>query len=346
MNRKAGAAALAAGVLLALLGQPSAGARENEPRTPREVSGGYASWALAGGSLTGRGGAEVTVHADRPATAGTGERVWFPVGDGSADPAAGDAAMELTGTLRLTAAGADGAELALSQLRLSLDGGRGVLSAYAARPGATERLPLAEVHPGGTAPLVRGAGATWSGLRLTLTGQGAALLSDWSGERYEKGGELAPLDVTVGLAGQGTGDQGDGAGTPAGEPSGPPSPSPEAPPRGDTSSAPAQTRTADEPAAPPTAVLAHPAVAAGGEQLVTGAGFSPGEVVLVAIDDDTRYDVVADDEGRVSQAFPVYRTATPGAHAVELRPVSGTGAAPAAGFTVTGADEATGAGSP
>ncbi|MEU6485454.1 HtaA domain-containing protein [Streptomyces sp. NPDC046887] len=342
MNRKAGAAALAAGVLLALLGQPSAGARENEPRTPREVSGGYASWAPAGGSLTGRGGAEVTVHADRPATAGTGERVWFPVGGGSADPAAGDATMELTGTLRLTTARAGGTELALSELRLSLDGGRGTLSAYAAQPGATERLPLAEVHPGDTAPLVRDAGATWSGLRLTLTEQGAALLSGWSGERYEKGGELAPLDVTVGLAGQG-----DGAGVPAEGPGSPPSP--EAPAPGSTPSAPTETPTetrTGEPAAPPTAALAHPAVAAGGEQLISGAGFTPGEVVLVAIDDDTRYDVVADGEGRVSQAFPVYRTAAPGAHTVELRPVSGTGSPPSAGFTVTVADDATGAGRP
>ncbi|QWA24932.1 hypothetical protein [Streptomyces osmaniensis] len=61
---------------------------------------------------------------------------------------------------------------------------------------------------------------------------------------------------------------------------------------------------------------------AGGERTVIGTGFEPGEVVLVAIDRDTRYQAVADDTGHVSRTFPVYATAAEGAHTVELTTVT------------------------
>ncbi|MFI1963175.1 hypothetical protein ACH429_03390 [Streptomyces pathocidini] len=69
--------------------------------------------------------------------------------------------------------------------------------------------------------------------------------------------------------------------------------------------------------------MADPNVAAGGEQQVTGGGFAPGEIVLVAIDDDTRYEAVADREGRITRRFPVYDTAAPGAHTVDLTVAKG-----------------------
>lgn len=55
--------------------------------------------------------------------------------------------------------------------------------------------------------------------------------------------------------------------------------------------------------------------------------------MLVAIDDDTRYQAVADDSGEVARDFPVYDTATEGAHTVRLYAVTG-GREAAAEFTV------------
>jgi hypothetical protein len=80
--------------------------------------------------------------------------------------------------------------------------------------------------------------------------------------------------------------------------------------------------------------VTRPALTAGGEQEVTGSGFTPGEVVLVSIDADTRYQVTADEAGRVSRTFPVYATAAEGVHTVELYAVSGERRADA-GFAVT-----------
>jgi hypothetical protein len=258
--------------------------------------------------------------------------VWLPVDGGDAAPAAGDAGVALTGSLRLTAAGSTAGDLTLDGLRLELDGGSGTLSARAGLDGTSRRLALAEVRRGPSAPAVRGAGATWTGLRLSLTADGAALFASWTGQTYEKGGELAPLDVTVGLRADGRGgdgqeDTGDSAGGGAGGDV------------ADESSAPAtpEPKPGKENAGPAlSAGVAHPNVGAGGEQRVTGEGFAPGEVVLVAIDDDTRYDVVADDSGRVSRTFPVYATAAEGTHTVELRTVSGEQGPVAVEFAVRG----------
>ncbi|MFE0676350.1 hypothetical protein [Streptomyces sp. NPDC058867] len=69
--------------------------------------------------------------------------------------------------------------------------------------------------------------------------------------------------------------------------------------------------------------MTAPELTPGTDQTVTGEGFEPGEVVLVAIDQDTRYQVTADEQGRVSRAFPVYATAVEGVHTVELSTVTG-----------------------
>ncbi|GAA3783606.1 HtaA domain-containing protein [Streptomyces phyllanthi] len=308
MNRRPVAAVLAGGVLTALLCQASAEA-EGGARAPREVSGGYASWAVA---------EDVSVRAGKPAVGGAGGRSWLPVTGGSADPVAGDAAVDLAGELELSTAGPStagsaSAALTLGELRLRLDDGDGTLHARAEVDGRTRRLALADVRRGAASPVVRSAGATWTGLRVSLTAEGAELFSSWTGEPYEEGGELAPLDITVGMPGD--------TGEPPPVPPGSPEPKPETEPEQEPEQEPESRPQAGK--APLAATVAHSTVGTGGEQLVTGAGFEPGEVVLVAIDDDTRYDVVADGSGRVSQAFPVYATAAEGVHAVELRTVSG-----------------------
>jgi hypothetical protein len=150
---------------------------------------------------------------------------------------------------------------------------------------------------------------TWTGLRASLTDDGAQLLSRWSGQRFAAGDGLGILDVTVGTG------SGDAPELPA-PPAEPPQPSPSA-------TVPEKQQTAPRQPSGPSAAVAHARLAAGGEQEVTGAGFEPGEVVLVAIDEDTRYQAVADEEGRMSRAFPVYATAAEGAHSVELYTVSG-----------------------
>ncbi|WP_194238531.1 HtaA domain-containing protein [Streptomyces spongiae] len=289
---------------------------EDRARAPREVSGGYASWAAV---------ADMPVRAGKPAVGGTGGRSWLPVAGGSADPAAGDAAVGLAGALELSTAGTEPEALTLDALRLRLDDGTGTLHARAELDGRSRQLTLAEVRSATSSPVVRSAGATWTGLRVSLTAEGAELFSSWTGEPYEEGGQLAPLDVTVGLRSD------TGEATPAS----PSAPAPEPQQEWELKPDPEpglESGSRSEQAAL-SMKLAHPTVAAGGEQLVTGAGFEPGAVVLVAIDDDTRYDVVADGSGHVSQAFPVYATAAEGAHKVELRAVSGGGTA-AADFAV------------
>ncbi|MGW0820290.1 HtaA domain-containing protein [Streptomyces sp. NPDC002845] len=317
MRKRPGAVVTAGGAVIALLCQAPASAQDGAD-SAREVSGGYAGWAVAATGVLS--GADVSVSAGKPAVDGTGGRSWLPVSDGTVDPAAGDATVGFGGAVRLTAAGDT---LTLGALRLTLDDGTGTLRARAELGGRTHSLDLAEVREGATAPVVRGAGVTWTGLRASLTAEGAELFAAWTGRSYEEGGELAPLDVTVGT--------GTGAAEPEPEPpegdSGTEPSAPKPPVESPESSESSEAVTPEPPKAAgetaPAAVAEHPTVVAGGEQRVTGEGFEPGEVVLVAIDDDTRYQAKADASGRVSRAFPVYTTAVEGEHAVELYTVTG-----------------------
>lgn len=326
MNRP-GAAVTAAGALLALLCQGTATALDADG-APREVSGGFAGWGPTFGASTGT---DATVTAEAPAVRGSGGRTWFPVDGGSAAPKAGDADVGLGGSIRLSGAGTG--TLTLSELRLRLDGGTGTLRVRAERAGESGDLTLAQVGTGSAAPTVRGGGATWSGLRVSLTAEGAGLLAEWSGRSYAAGDELAPLDVTVGTGAVGVDRPED---TPADASGGDtPSPAPDA----DGEAAPGSEGDAgqESAAATPSAAVNLTSLAAGAEQRVTGAGFAPGEVVLVAIDDDTRYQTVADDSGEVARAFPVYDTANEGVHTVRLYSVTG-GREAAAEFTVIGGE--------
>ncbi|MET8830952.1 HtaA domain-containing protein [Streptomyces sp. NPDC004610] len=311
-KRPAAALVVAGGAVLALLAPGTAVAAGGA-----EVSGGYVSWStaeLAGAGLTLTGGT------------GSAGRTWFRAGGGAVDGT--DARVELAGTAAFGAA--DRPALPLAELSLTLDDGTGTL--HARQPGADRpEFALAAVRQGDTAPVVRDTGATWTGLRAALTEEGAALLSGWSGREFTAGDPLGLLDVTVG-----TGD-----GTP--EP-----PPPAQGGTGETPAAPPPTPDAPEPPAagapdldtggPPAATVAHPALTAGGEQRVTGTGFTPGAVVLVAIDGDTRYQAVADERGRVERAFPVYTNAVAGEHTAELTPVTGGGGGALARFEVRSPD--------
>ncbi|MEE1837722.1 HtaA domain-containing protein [Streptomyces sp. SP17KL33] len=332
MNRP-GAAVAAAGALLALLCQGTATARDGA-ETPREVSGGFASWGPAFEASTG---ADATVTAGAPAVRGTAGRTWFPVDGGSAAPGAGDADIALDGSIRLGGAGTD--PLTLDELRLRLDGGTGILRVRAERAGESDDLTLAQVGTGATTPNVRSGGATWSGLQVSLTAEGAALLTRWSGRSYAAGDELAPLDVTVGTGASGT--AGPQAGSPGASDASSSPPGPNDTPTGSAGTdagADGDAGAEREAGESPSATVDRTSLAAGDGQQVTGEGFAPGEVVLVAIDDDTRYQAVADESGRVARDFPVYDTATEGAHTVRLYSVTG-GREAVAEFTVV-ADEA------
>ena len=332
MNRP-GAAVTAAGALLALLYQGTATAHGGGG-TPREVSGGFASWGPSFGASTGSDG--VTVTAGAPAARGSGGRTWFPVDAGSATPGAGDVDIALDGSIRLGGAGTD--TLTLDRLRLRLDGGTGTLRVRAERAGESGDLTLAAIDTGATVPNVRSGGATWSGLRVSLTAEGAALLTRWSGLPYAADDELAPLDVTVGTGASAPTAPQDG---PPGQSDGDSSSSP--PGRTDTPNGSADAGTdvdmgggtgaGREAGETPSVAVERASLAAGDGQRVTGEGFAPGEVVLVAIDDDTRYQAVADASGRVARDFPVYDTATEGAHTVRLYSVTG-GREAVAEFTV------------
>ncbi|MFF1297548.1 MULTISPECIES: HtaA domain-containing protein [unclassified Streptomyces] len=290
MAKRSGAAAATGGALLALLcpGVATADA------LPREVSGGYAALTLAE--------QDVSLDVAEPAVRGSGGRAWFPATGGGADPEGGSADVELGGTALL--ASATEKQLPLSGLRLELDGDTGALHARTAVEGQTRELALAEVASG-AAPVVRANGVTWSGLRAALTEDGAALLSEWSGAEFATGDAFGVLDVTVGTGSASTAAEG----TPQ------PVPTPAASPTEPKQAVP-------EPVAP-AADVARSALAPGAEQRVTGEGFEPGEVVLVSIDQDTRYQTVADGRGQVSRAFPVYDTAVEGVHTVELHTVTG-----------------------
>ncbi|MEU9364498.1 HtaA domain-containing protein [Streptomyces avermitilis] len=301
-----GAAALAGGALFALL-CPGAVAAESGDAFSREVSGGYASWATASAALADHG---VSMGAGKPAVRGSADRTWFPATGGGTDPETGDVDVGFAGTARLTRSADPAQPLVLDDLRLRLTDGAGALYARTELGGRERTLALAGVRANDAEPVVRTGGSTWTGLRASLTDEGARLLSAWSGQRFAEGDALGELAMTVGTGG-----------VAAGKPAGPgevtrPSPAPSA------ATPEKQEPTAPAPA-PASAAVARPDLTAGGEQRVTGEGFAPGEVVLVAIDDDTRYQAVADGEGRVSRSFPVYATAAEGEHAVELYTAAG-----------------------
>jgi hypothetical protein len=292
MANRPGAAAVTGGALLALLCPGVATAQDGDANAfAREVSGGYAALTLAD--------PDVSLDVAEPAVRGSGDRAWFPATGGGANPEAGDADVELGGTALLTSAA--GRQLPLSGLELRLDGDTGTLRTRTAVDGQARQLDLAEVTSGAE-PVVRTSGVTWSGLRATLTADGAALLSEWSGTEFAAGDAFGVLDVTVG-----TGSE-EARETPEPEPEPTPTPTEQATP---------------EPATP-TASVAHSDLTPGTPQQVTGEGFTPGEVVLVAIDEDTRYQATADAQGRVSQTFPVYDNAAEGEHVVRLSPVDGS----------------------
>lgn len=298
MAKRSGAVAVTGGALLALLCPGVATA----DTAPSEVTGGYAALRFEK--------QEASLEAAEPAVRGSADRVWFPATGGDVTPETGDADMELGGTALLTSAA--GKRLSLSGLTLRLDGGTGALHTRTVVAGQSRELDLADVTSGAE-PVVRTSGVTWTGLRATLTEDGAALLSAWSGSPFSAGDAFGVLDVTVGTGSAGVGE------TPG------PTPTPAATP---AEGKPAEEGPAEEspavsgPAAP-TATVSRAALVAGAEQRVTGEGFVPGEVVLVAIDEDTRYQSVADEEGRVSRTFPVYDSAAEGAHTVELYAVTG-----------------------
>ncbi|MFC9683994.1 HtaA domain-containing protein [Streptomyces sp. NPDC056948] len=321
MAKRPGAVALAVGTALCAVLSPGAAAAQDGEALPRAVSGGYASWNTAVPGLTGRG---IALAPDRPAVQGAADRSWFPATGGGADPETGAADVELSGTARLERSadpGDPGDPLVLSGLRLELTGGGdgGVLHVRAVRDGRAREVTLAEIASGGAEPAVRAGGMTWTGLRASLTDEGAGLMSDWSGERFASGDALGVLDVTAGtgVGGSTSGDV--------------PSPSPSANPAVPDAPTPESQR---EQVSAPMASVAHSFLTAGEEQRVIGEGFAPGAVVLVAIDGDTRYQAVADDEGRVDRDFPVYATAVEGEHTVELSAVTGQQGAAVAQFTV------------
>ncbi|MFE4667472.1 HtaA domain-containing protein [Streptomyces sp. NPDC056716] len=323
-KRPAAALVVAGGAVLALFA-PGAATAQAAP-AGSEISGGYVGWStaeLAAGGLTLTSG-----------TASAG-RSWFRAEGGTVD--AGSAEVDLAGTASFTSGDEPAHGLLLGELRLTLDGGTGTL--YARRlEGDRGEFALAAVRQSGAAPVVRDTGATWSGLRMSLTDAGAELLSGWSGQEFAAGETLGLLDVTVGTGG-GTpqapaapaGDDTDPATAPPAPADVPESPQPPQPPPAAEPQSPAS-------GAAPTAAVVTPVLTGGGEQRVTGAGFTPGAVVLVAIDGDTRYQAVADATGRFERAFPVYASALAGEHEVELTPVTGGGGGAVARFEVRGTD--------
>ncbi|MEW2073806.1 hypothetical protein AB0941_09210 [Streptomyces sp. NPDC013433] len=304
MAKRPGAAAVTGGALLALL-CPGVAAAQDGATFPHETSGGYAALRFENRN--------VTLDVAEPTVRGSADRSWFPVTGGGADTGTGEADIELGGTALLTAASGS---LPLGGLRLELDGDTGVLSARAVVAGQARERVLAEVTSD-SGPVVRSSGVTWSGLRASLSAEGAALLSEWSGAEFAAGDAFGVLDVTVGTGSgaapvpNGTPGAPEASGTP--RPSGPPASRPTDEGRED----------AGRTAAAPTATVTRTTLAPGAGQQVTGTGFEPGEIVLVSIDQDTRYQVVADAQGGVTRAFPVYDRAFEGVHTVELYTVSG-----------------------
>lgn len=301
MAKRPGAAAVAGGALLVLL-CPGGAAAQDGDAFPRAMSGGYASWNTTPADFEDQG---ISLDVAEPAVQGAADRAWFPTTSGGTDPETGDVDVELGGSALLTSS-AGTQPLPLGGLRLRLDGDAGALYARTVVDGRARELALADVKSGAE-PAVRTSGVTWTGLQASLTQAGAALLSEWSGAEFTAGDAYGVLDLTVGTGGE-TAEA-----------------APEETPR-PTSTAPEEkpaAATPQHPTTPPSATVAHTTLMPGTEQRVTGAGFEPGEVVLVAIDDDTRYQAVADEAGRISRTFPVYGAAAEGAHRVELSTVTG-----------------------
>ncbi|MGW3730676.1 HtaA domain-containing protein [Streptomyces sp. NPDC000851] len=320
-RKRPGAVVLTGAALFALLSPGVAVARDGDA-FPREVSGGYASWATTATVLTDQG---VSLNAGEGAQ-GSANRTWFPATGGGTDPETGVADVEFDGTARLTRSADPGDPLLLGALRLRLAHDGGTLYARTGLDGEEHEVALADVESGGTAPAVRDGGVTWTGLRAALTDEGARLLAAWSGQEFAAGDALGLLDLTVGTGGGASPSpaQPEGAGeSPTLQPAPPVAAAPAAP---------------DEVDSKPTAAVTHPTLTVGGRQQVTGDGFDPGAVVLVAIDGDTRYQAVADEQGRLSRTFPVYANAADGAHTVELYSVTGERGSAVARFGVRSAD--------
>jgi hypothetical protein len=339
-RRRPAAVVLAGGALAALL-SPGAAVAQDGREPPREVTGGYTSWTTGSGGPAGRG---VELSAGEGAVQGAAHRIWFPASGGGADPGTGEADVAFDGTARLTRPADPAEPLRLDALRLRLTDGSGTLYVRTGLYGERRDVELAGLRADGADPAVRAAGVTWTGLRASLTDEGARLLSAWSGQEFAAGDALGVLDVTVGTGAepspeqsgaaeeQGTADVEHPTGVehPAGveHPTGVGQPSPSATPPG-----------RQQPAAlAPAATVARPALTAGGEQEVTGEGFEPGAVVLVAVDGDTRYQAVADARGRVARTFPVYANAAQGEHRVELYTVTGGSGGAEARFSVRAGD--------
>ncbi|MET8976073.1 HtaA domain-containing protein [Streptomyces sp. NPDC004539] len=311
MAKRTAVVSLATGALLTL-GGPGAFAAQDGPDA---ITEGRAAWSGAEGELAVRG---VSFGVTKPAVDAASAS--FPAVGGGLDAERATGEVQLGGAVRL--AGATGQQpLVLAGLTLRLTGSEGTLRARTALDGRAREVTLAEVAARGAGPVVRESAVTWAGLRAELSEEGAALLSSWSGREFAAGDGLGVFDVTV------------GAGV-AEEPVGAPAASPTPSPSGASSGV--VTPSSEEASAGPAAVsLAHPALAAGGQQRLTGEGFAPGAVLLVAIDGDTRYQAVAGEDGRFAQDFPVYDNAAQGAHAVEVTAVTGEQAVLGAEFEVT-----------
>lgn len=320
MAKRPGAAALAAGALFALCCPTVAAAqvRAEGEAPPREVSGGSTSWATGGSALTGRG---VSLDVTRPAVRASADRASFPTLGGAADPESGSVELELGGAARFEGSGPQ--SLVLAGLRLRLAGDGGALYGRTVVDGRARELALAEVAPAGAGPVVRATAVTWTGLRASLTAEGAALLSSWSGARFTAGDGLGVLEVTAGTGEAAEPAEAGETGAAAPEGAGSPQASP---------GAAARTRAGGQ--GKPAVSVARAALTAGAEQTVTGAGFTPGAVVLIAIDGDTRYQAVADARGGIARSFPVYANAFEGEHTVELTVVGGEQSAQSARFGV------------
>lgn len=315
MTKRPGAA-VTGGALLALL-CPGAGSAvaQGTPDThdalalPRAVSGGYASWTTTDAQPTDHG---MSIDVTEPAVRGSMDRAWFPATGGSTNPETGAVEVELGGAARFVPSAGSAPPLTLGGLRLRLadkgdnSGNSGALYARTTADGEAREVMLADVAASDAGPAVRAGGVTWTGLRASLTDEGARLLEEWSGQSFAEGDGLGLLDVTVGTGSRTA-----------------PAPTDSNPPAAAPAPAPATTAPQEPKQSPPSAAVGVEELTAGGEQTVTGAGFAPGEVVLVTIDGDTRYQAVADDAGRISRTFPVYSTATEGAHTVEISTVTG-----------------------
>lgn len=302
--------ALAATTVLTLA-TPTALAEAAPSAEPSAISEGTASWTALDTQLAPLGltfdvtkPATEAVTAETPATTGT---LSFPAVAGTLTPEPQTPAGEvkLGGAVRIGASNGQ-PPLILAGLTLTLTGDRGTLQTRTALDGRARQLTLARITTATGAPTVKKTSVTWTALKAELTSEGAELLSTWSGQTLSAGGDLGVLDVTVG--------------TPESAPS--EAPVAEEPPTGSTETE--QRQQGEEKTAPQAAVsLTHPTLLQGSQQQLTGTEFTPGTVVLVAIDGDTRYQATADEEGRFELEFPVYASAAPGAHEVVVTDVTG-----------------------